>query len=48
MDHSWADFLLGGARLEVCGPMHKLLCYLAAKPPRVTKVEPIQTYSGKR
>jgi hypothetical protein len=42
------DFLLGGAQLEVRGPIPKLLCYLAAKSLRATKVEPIQTYSGDR
>jgi hypothetical protein len=29
-------------------PIPKLLRYLAAKPPRATKVEPVQTYAGDR
>ena len=44
---SWllADFLLGGIRLGVRGPISKLLCYLAAKSLRATTVKPVQTYS---
>jgi hypothetical protein len=36
-----ADFLLGGGRLKVRGPMPKLLCHPAAKSLRSTKIEPV-------
>jgi hypothetical protein len=43
LDCRLAGFLLASTRLGVRSPIPKLLCYLAAKSLRATKVEPVQT-----